>query len=172
MIVIPAAIASPVKNNSQLTCRAIYDQSYEDVAWRVGDNNGMPNDSNTPLSDLAQSIAQHDGPRHPTPNPSSTPSSSDSADRTDDKQQSISSRVQSAIRQAARMDSVGEGEQAKQDKRWQQTAPLQTIALDEHDLPPSASSPQVGLLWHSCLEVATHVSSGSVIILAEVHSHH
>ena len=129
---------------SHLACRAIYDQPYEDVAWRVGDNNGMPHDPNSPLSDLAQSIAQHNDPQHPSSSPSSTPSTTDSS--SDDKQQSISSRVQSAIRQAARMDSVGEGEQAKQDERWQQTAPLQTIALDEHDLPPSASSPQARLL--------------------------
>ena len=130
------------------TCRAIYDQSYEDVAWRVGDNNGMPHDPKTPLSDLAQSIAQHDDPQHPSPTPSSTPSSTDKADSsTDSKQKSPTSRVQSAIRQAAHMDSVGEDEQAKHDKRWQQTPPLQTIALDDNDLPSSTSSrptPQVG----------------------------
>ena len=120
----------------------------------------MPHDPNNPLSDLAQSIAEHDDPQDPGPTPSSTPSSTDSADnKADDKQKSISSHVQSAIWQAARMDSVGEGEQAKQDTRWQQTAPLQTIALDDHDLPPSTSSPQAGLLWYSYSEVAANVSS-------------
>lgn len=125
-------------------CRPIYDQPYEDVAWRVGDNNGMPHDPNTPMSDLAQSIAQHDDSQHPGTGPPSSPSSTDSSDsKADDKQRSISSRVQSGVRQAARMDSVREGEQAKQDERWQQTPPLQTIALDDHDLPPFTSSPQV-----------------------------
>ena len=100
------------------------------------------------MSDLAQSIALHDDPQRPsTGPPSSSPNSTDSSDsKADAKQKSMGSRVQSAVGQAARMDSVGEGEQAKQDERWQQTAPLQTIALDDHDLPPFTSSPQVGLV--------------------------
>lgn len=141
--------------------RAIYDQSYEDITWHVGDNNGMPSDARGPMSDLAQSIAHHETPSDPTPSTSGR-NSNDSIDTkssdsgisnsgADDKKKSdglkasISSKVQSALRQAAHMDSVPEGEQAKSNKRWQRSSALQTIALDSEDLPsspPSSSSPE------------------------------
>lgn len=122
----------------------------------MGDNNGMPQDPDAPLSDLAQSMAQaEDSQQAPPPPPptssgpdsddsnssiNSNSNSSSSSSSNSSKKDSISSRVQNAFRQAARMDSVGEAEQAKQDARWQQTTPLQTIALDEHDLPSSSAS--------------------------------
>lgn len=147
---------------SLLSCRAIYDQSYEDITWHVGDNNGMPSDARGPMSDLAQSIAHHETPSDPTPSTSGR-NSNDSIDTkssdsgisnsgADDKKKSdglkasISSKVQSALRQAAHMDSVPEDEQAKSNKRWQRSSALQTIALDSEDLPsspPSSSSPEV-----------------------------
>ena len=133
---------------SVLCCRAIYDQSYEDVGWHVGDNNGMPQHPQLPVSDLLQSIAQHgdpsedphDDPQDPTPSTSGRASSEISnadSDRSDAEKSSISSRVKSALRQAARMDSVSEAEQAHKDDRWRQNSTLQTIA-------PSSSSHKVG----------------------------
>ena len=139
-------------------CRAIY-HSYEDVAWLVGDNNGMPQDPDGPLSDLAQSMAQTEGPQQNPPPPPPTSSGPDSDDShssgNNNKRDSISSRVQNAIWQAARMDSVGEAEQAKQDTRWQQTTSLQTIALDEHDLPYSTdpSPPHQVRLLYLCISL-------------------
>lgn len=143
-----------------LCCRAIYDQSYEDIAWHVGDNNGMPSDSRVPMSDLAHSIAHHETPPDLTPstsvrdsNDSMNSNSSDTGNseagngkKSDSLKASISSKVQSALRQAAHMDSVPEGEQARSNKRWRRSSSLQTIALDSEDLPhspPSSSSPQV-----------------------------
>ena len=145
-----------------LCCRAIYDQSYEDIAWHVGDNNGMPSDSRGPMSDLAQSIAHHDTPPDPTPSTSgrysnnsissnssgSNTSNSGAGDgkKSDGLTASISSKVQSALRQAAHMDSVPEDKQAKSNKRWRRSSALQTIALDSEDLPNSphsSSSPEV-----------------------------
>ncbi len=150
-----------------LYCRAIYDQSYEDIAWHVGDNNGMPSDPQRPMSDLAHSIAQHDDPHPPDPTPDPTPSTSgrnSSDSRNEDRMEndsekgSISSRVQSAIRQAAHMDSVAEGEQAKKDKRWQRNSALQTIALDSQDLPDSPSSHKVSCQTSHCPS-ATYVKA-------------
>ena len=134
----------------------------------MGDNNGMPSDSPGPMSDLAQSIAHHETPPDPTPSTSGRNSndsiSDDSSDgdtsnsgagddkKSDGLKASISSKVQSALRQAAHMDSVPEGEQAKSNKRWRRSSSLQTIALDSEDLPnspPSSSSPEVNP-W-SCL---------------------
>lgn len=129
----------------------------------MGDNNGMPSDSRGPMSDLAQSIAHHETPPpDPTPSTSGRNSndsiSNDSSDsaisnsgagdgkKSDGLKASISSKVQSALRQAANMDSVAEGEQAKSNKRWRRSSSLQTIALDSGDLPnspPSSSSPEV-----------------------------
>ncbi|KAL3142086.1 hypothetical protein ABBQ32_004709 [Trebouxia sp. C0010 RCD-2024] len=121
--------------------RAIYNQSYEEVVLQVSDNNGMPIDPTSPLSDLAQSIAQHDEPPHPEPHPFSTPSGPSSTDSSSaNKRPGISNRVESSFWEAARMDSIQEGEQAKQNKKQQQTPPLQTLALDDSDLPPSVSA--------------------------------
>jgi hypothetical protein len=159
-------------------CRAIYDQSYEDMAWHVGDNNGMPSDSRGPMSDLAQSMAHHETPPDPIPstsgrssNDSISSNSSDSGNsnsEADDGKKSeglkanISSKVQSALRQAANMDSVPEDEQATSNKRWRRSSALQTIALDSEDLPsspPSSSSPEVSP-W-SCL-VPTRIAVFSI----------
>lgn len=135
-------------------CRAIYDQSYEDIGWHAGDNNGMPQDAPGPLSDLA-----HATPPDPTAvisgriSTDSTSGASSMSDHTkrDGQQASTSSRVQSALRQAADMDSVAEGERAKKNKRWQRSSALQTIALDSHDLPsPTSSSQKVGLCLQAC----------------------
>lgn len=145
-----------------LCCRAIYDQSYEDIAWHVGDNNGMPSDSRGPMSDLAQTIAHHETPPDPIPstsgrnsNDSTSSNSSESntsnseaggGKKSDGLKASISSKVQSALRQAAHMDSVPEDEQAKSNKWWRRSSALQTIALDSEDLPnspPSSSSLEV-----------------------------
>lgn len=130
-------------------CRAIYEQSYEEIVWQVSDNNGMPKDPNAPLSDLAQSIA-HDDPNHPSSTPSPIPSSpSSTGSSSANQQQGSSQHVQSGIRQAAQMDSVQEGEQAQKGNRWQEPPPLQTIALDDDDLPLPTSgppAPQVRLL--------------------------
>ena len=120
---------------SALHCRAIYDQSFEDVAWHVGDNNGMPLHTKHPTSDLAKSIAQ----------------SSDKG--------SLTSRVTSALRQAAHMDSAAEPPQGQDN--WQKGSALQTIALDEQDLPTSLPEQQVGLL-PTYAEVL-------LIVLAKVH---
>ena len=142
------------------TCRrAIYDQSYEDIGWHVGDNNGMPQDPPGPLSDLAHSIPQHDTPPDPIPETSgrtstdrtSAASSTSDSKKRDGEPASTSSRVQSALRQAADIDSVAEGERAKKNKRWQRSSALQTIALDSHDLPTSTSSSQeVGPCLKTC----------------------
>lgn len=107
---------------SALHCRAIYDQSIEDVAWHVGDNNGMPLDTEHPTSDLAKSIAQ-----------------SNSSDKG-----GLTSRVTPALRQAAHMESAAEPPQGQDN--WQKGSALQTIALDEHDLPTSLPEQQLGLL--------------------------
>ena len=118
-----------------------------EVAWHVGDNNGMPQDANSPLSDLAQSLAQTDDPPQPSPTPTLTPSgpigsdsSNNSSSSDSSSTDSIGSSIQTATWRAAHMESVGEAEQAKQEATRQQAMPLQTIALDEHELPSSASS--------------------------------
>ena len=104
--------------------RAIYDQSFEDVAWHVGDNNGMPLDNHQhPTSDLAKSIAQSNS----------------------SNEGSISNRVKSALKQAVHMDTAPEPPPSRQGS-WQKGSALQTLALDEHELPIATPDPQVGLL--------------------------
>lgn len=103
-----------------LLCRAIYDQSPEDVAWHVGDNNGMPLDSSV-TADTAHPIVQNDK------------SNGDS----------FSERVKSALQQAANMDAAAE--ESSGQGSWQKGSALQTIALDEHDLP--TLQPQEQVCW-------------------------
>lgn len=121
----------------------------------------MPQDPPTPLSDLGHPTAQHDTPPDPIPETSGRTStdrsigasSSSDSRKHDGQQASTSSRVQSALREAADMDSVAEGEQAKKNKRWQRSSALQTIALDSHDLPaPTSSSQEVGPCLVTCGE--------------------
>lgn len=62
------------------------------------------------------------------------------------------------------MDSIQEGEQAKQNKKQQQTPPLQTLALDDSDLPPSVSAdppPQVCLLHPRSSSDTVHTVCGA-----------
>lgn len=98
-------------------CRPIYDQSFEDVAWHAGDNNGMPCEHQQPASDLAKEIL-HQHQQH-------------------------SGGIVTGIREAAHMDSPdplppGQG-------NWQRGSALQTLAMGDQDLPVSPEQ-QVGPL--------------------------